>query len=131
MKGKMAERFEELRVYQQAKKLTNEIYSATKKGPFTKDFGLVDQLRRACVSIMSNIAEGFERGTRPEFARFLYIAKGSCGEARAQLEIAFDQQYLLPAEYERLRKLAQETSGMLSNLISRVKSSTTGVKKRV
>ena len=131
MKGRMAERFEELKVYQQAKKLTNEIYAATRKGAFTKDYGLADQLRRACVSVISNIAEGFERGTRPEFSRFLFIAKGSCGEVRAQLEIAFDQQYLLPADYERMKKLALETSGMLSNLALRVKTSPTGVKKKV
>src|SRR5438552_3275870 len=131
MKGKMAERFEELRVYQQAKKLTNEVYSATRKGTFVKDYGLVDQIRRASVSVMSNMAEGFERGTRPEFVRFLFIAKGSCGEIRAQLEIACDQQYLSEIEYLRIKKLAQETSGMLSNLITSVKSSTLGSKKKV
>jgi four helix bundle protein len=83
----------------------------------------VDQIRRASVSVMSNIAEGFERGTRPEFIRFLFIAKGSCGELRAQLEIARDQQYLSEADYVRLRTQARDISGMISNFISHLKNS--------
>ena len=126
----MEERFGELRVYQQAKKLTNEVYPATRKGVFSGDLGLLDQLRRAGVSVMSNIAEGFERDTRPEFIRVLFIAKGLSGEARAQLEIAFDQQYLTNEDHPRIRKLAQETSGMLSNLISSIKSTAATVKKK-
>ena len=75
MNGKVARSFEELNVYQKARELTNEVYGCTRKAPFSKDFGLVDQIRRAIVSVMSNMAEGLERGTRPEFIRFLFIAK--------------------------------------------------------
>jgi four helix bundle protein len=121
--GKVAKSFEELNVYQRAKDLTNGIYAVTRKQPFSKDFGLVDQIRRSSVSVMSNIAEGFERGTRPEFIRFLFIAKGSCGEIRAQLEIARDQQYLSEAEYSKLRDLARNVSGMTSNFIAHLKLS--------
>jgi len=86
--------FEDLDVWKKSRKLVNEIYSLTKKQRFSKDFGLVDQIRRSAVSVMSNIAEGFERGSNTEFIRFLYIAKASCGETRSHLFIAFDQGYL-------------------------------------
>ena len=89
-----AQEFEELNVYQRARELTNRVYEVTRNGAFARDFGLVDQIRRASVSIMSNIAEGFERGTNAEFVQFLYIAKGSCGEVRAQVSIAFYQKYI-------------------------------------
>ncbi|SRR5579871_46782 len=117
----MAASFEELNVYQKARQLTNEVYSLTRKIPFAKDYGLVDQVRRSSISVMSNIAEGFERGTRPEFVRFLYIAKGSCGELRSQLEIAHDQGYLSDADYKRFREVAKTVSGMIFNLISSLK----------
>jgi len=80
--------FEDLEVWKEARRLTNEIYGATRNDGFSKDFGLRDQIQRAAVSIMSNIAEGFERGGNQEFIQFLYIAKGSCGEVRAQLHVA-------------------------------------------
>ena len=80
---KVAKSFEELHIYQRARELTNVIYAMTRKGAFAGDRGLVDQIRRAAVSITSNTAEGFERGTTTEFIQFLYIAKGSCGEVPA------------------------------------------------
>jgi len=109
--------FEDLNVYQRARELTNRIYELTREGTFARDFGLVDQIRRASVSIMSNIAEGFERGTYAEFVQFLYIAKGSCGEVRAQTSIAFDQKYISAEIYEDLTDRCRRISGMLSNLI--------------
>lgn len=117
-----AESFEELHVYQRARELTNGIYRATREGPFARDYGLVDQIRRAGASIMSNIAEGFERGATTEFIQFLYIAKGSCGEVRAQLAIASDQGYLKAADYDRLHNQARRVSGMLSNFIAHLQS---------
>jgi four helix bundle protein len=117
-KGKAAESFEELHVYQRARELTNGIYAATREGTFARDYGLVDQVRRAGVSIMSNIAEGFERGSTTEFIQFLYVAKGSCGEVRAQLAIASDQGYLKMSDYDRLHDLARRVRGMLSNFIA-------------
>jgi four helix bundle protein len=77
--------FEDLEVWKSARTLTRKIYALTGKNAFSKDFGLCDQIRRASVSIMSNIAEGFERGGTQEFIQFLSIAKGSCGEVRCQL----------------------------------------------
>jgi len=123
MKGKAAESFEELHVYQRARELTNFIYAGTRQSDFTRDLGLTDQIRRASVSIMSNIAEGFERGTSTEFIQFLFIAKGSCGEVRAQLQIAQDQNYISRQEYEKLHDLARRISGMLSNFIAHLQSS--------
>ena len=105
-------------MYQRARELTNGIYAATREGSFSRDFGLVDQIRRAGVSIMSNIAEGFERGSTTEFIQFLYVAKGSCGEVRAQLAIAADQDYLGSSDYGRLHDQARRVSGMLSNFIA-------------
>ena len=87
-------KFEDLESWKKARQLTNKIYEATAEGSFTRDFGLKDQIRRASISILSNIAEGFERGGDKEFLQFLAVAKGSCGEVRAQLYIAVDQGYL-------------------------------------
>jgi len=123
MKGKAAESFEELHIYQRARELTNAVYALTREGPFCKDYGLADQIRRASVSVMSNIAEGFERGATAEFIQFLYIAKGSCGEVRAQLLIARDQNYLSVADYDRLHDLARRISGMISNFIAHLQGS--------
>lgn len=123
VKGSRVENFEDLNVYKQARDLTNKIYEITRQGLFTKDYGLRDQLRRASVSVMSNIAEGFERGTNAEFIQFLFIAKGSCGEARAQLSIAFDQKYIDKNIYESLIDQCQRISGMLNNLITYLKKS--------
>ena len=80
--------FEDLEIWQIAKGLAVKIYSLSRAPRFSKDFSLRDQMRRAAVSIMSNIAEGFERGGNQEFVQFLYIAKGSCGEVRSQLYVA-------------------------------------------
>ena len=77
--------FEDLEVWKEARRLTQEIYRLARTANFSKDFSLTDQMQRAAISMMSNIAEGFERGGNQEFSQFLYIAKGSCGELRAQL----------------------------------------------
>jgi four helix bundle protein len=112
-----ARAFEDLHVYQRARELTNSVYALTRDGKFAKDFGLADQIRRAAVSVMSNIAEGFERGSKTEMIQFLYIAKGSCGEVRAQLRVARDQNYIGETEYQQLHDLCGLTSGMMSNFI--------------
>lgn len=87
------ERFEDLVAWQKARELTKQIYLLTKSQPLSKDFGLCNQIQRASVSIMSNLAEGCERGGRPEFYQFLVIAKGSCAEIRSQLYVALDVGY--------------------------------------
>jgi four helix bundle protein len=81
-------RFEDLKVWQEATSLAVEVYAVSKNGNFSQDFGFRDQLLRAAVSIASNIAEGKERETVPEFIRYLYMAKGSAGELKTQLMIA-------------------------------------------
>ena len=123
MPGNAAKSFEELHIYQRARELTNGIYSITREGKFARDFGLANQIRRAAVSVMSNIAEGFERGTLVEFIQFLYIAKGSCGEVRSQLQVAADQQYIDEESYELLAALTRKTSAMISNFIAHLQES--------
>jgi len=115
-------RFEDLVVWQKARVLTNEIYKITKKSEFSKDLGLKDQIQRASVSIMSNIAEGFERGSKEEFIQFLYISRGSCGEVRTQLYVAKDQNYITEEEFQKLQKLAVEVSRLIYHLIESVKT---------
>lgn len=123
IKGKAAQTFEDLHIYQRARELTNQIYTITKTVEFAKDFALIDQIRRAAVSVMSNVAEGFERGSKIEFIQFLYIAKGSCGEVRAQLQIAKDLEYIPEKQYIKLYKLAQMISAMISNFIAHLQTS--------
>ena len=110
------EKFEDLIAWQKARELTKNIYKITKLGEFGKDFGLRDQIRKASVSIMSNIAEGFERGGRAEFHQFLVIAKGSCAELRSQLYVALDADYIDEKIFESLQGLAKETSKLVGGL---------------
>ena len=92
--------FEDLEIWKDARALTRAIYQLTSDSKFSKDLGLRDQIRRASVSIMSNIAEGFERGGNQEFIQFLYVAKASCGEVRSQLYVAMDQTTLIRRSLE-------------------------------
>lgn len=110
------ERFEDLIAWQKARELTKNIYKITKPGDFSKDFGLRDQIRRSSVSIMSNIAEGFERGGRSEFNQFLVYAKGSCAEFRSQLYVALDAEYIDAITFQNLDVLARETSRIVGGL---------------
>jgi four helix bundle protein len=119
----MPKSFEELPVWQKARELVQYIYDLTKKEPFCRDFSLVDQVRRASTSVMFNIAEGFERGSNTEFIQFLYISKGSSGEARTQLYVAFDQKYITPEEFKKGLSLCKDVSSQLSGLIDYLKGS--------
>ncbi len=119
----MAKYFEDLEVFRESRALTNSIYRITAAPGFSKDFGLRDQIRRAAVSVMSNVAEGFERGGNREFMQFLYIAKGSCGEVRSQLYVATDQGYLTASQSADLIVAARRLSVMISNLIEYLKGS--------
>jgi four helix bundle protein len=110
--------FEDIEAWQKARNLTREIYVVSNLGSFSKDYGLRDQIRRAGVSIMSNIAEGFERGGTREFVQFLSIAKGSSGEVRNQLYVSVDQGYIDKDTFEQLFKLATETSRMIAGLMN-------------
>lgn len=110
--------FEDLRVFQETRALVTQIYDLTRSGAFAKDYALVDQMCRAAVSILSNIAEGFERQTDSEFARSLFIAKGSCGELRAQTMVAYDQKYISTEDYENMCSQCRRISAGLFKLIS-------------
>jgi four helix bundle protein len=111
------ERFEDLICWQKARSLTNAVYDLTRLASFDKDFELIRQIRRAAVSSMSNIAEGFDRWSRKELVRFLDIAKGSTGEVRSQLYIALDQRYITPSQFESTKALSLETSKTIGGLI--------------
>ena len=113
-----ATQFEDLGVWQDARAMVKDIYRASKQRAFYLDSGLREQVRRAASSTMSNIAEGFERGSRKEFIQFLNIAKGSNGEVRSQLYIALDQEYLAADEFERLKTQAISLSRRLSRFIT-------------
>ncbi|MHC4325775.1 MAG: four helix bundle protein [Planctomycetota bacterium] len=114
--------FEDLPVWQRAKELSILVYKATAGGKLRKDYGLKDQIQRAAVSVSSNIAEGFERGSKREFIQFLYIAKGSCGELRSQLYIAKDLGYLENDYSETLINSAYNTSKQISGFIKYLKN---------
>jgi len=109
-------RFEDLIAWQKARTLTCAIYEVTRRGAFAQDYGLAGQIQRAAVSVMSNIAEGFERGSQKDFQRFLLIAKASCGEVRSQLYVALDIGYISQEEFDRLFRLASETSRVITGL---------------
>ena len=109
--------FEELDIYKRSRQLTKDIYGLTKNSRFSKDYGLKDQIQRSAVSVMSNIAEGFERKSNMEFVRFLFIAKGSCAEVRAQLTVALDQEYTNNTVYDKLYSDCKCISAMTSSLI--------------
>ena len=110
--------FEEIIAWQKARELNADIYRITNDNNlFFKDFGLRDQMRRASVSISSNIAEGFERETTKEFIRFLYIAKASAGEFRSQLYLALDLGYVSNLEFQNLNLKINDISKLLSGLI--------------
>lgn len=107
------ERFEDLRVWQESRALANELYDATQP---SNDFPFRDQMRRAAISVMNNIAEGFERQTDIDFARFLDIAKGSSGEVRSMLYLGEDRNYLNASDAQRLRAAAMQISKGIASL---------------
>lgn len=115
------ESFEDLRVWQKGIQLVKQIYLITNEGKLSKDFGLKDQLRRASVSVPTNISEGFERSSRKEYLNFLNIAKGSAGEVRSLLRVALEVGYLEQSTYSQLYNQTIELSRMLSNQIQSIK----------
>lgn len=114
------ERFEDLQIWQMARDLSVAVYSLTKDGEFSKDWGLRDQIQRASVSVMSNIAEGFERYSRQEFKQFLSIARGSCAEVRSQIQLAQSLGYVAESDcstiYEKCIVLSRSIGGLRSSL---------------
>jgi len=116
-------RFEDIEVWQKARQLTKRIYAVSNKGAFARDFGLRDQIRRASISVMSNIAEGYERGGTRESIQFLSAAKGSGGEVRSQLYAALDQEYLDVRTLEEISEMAKEVNRMITGLMNYLRKS--------
>ncbi|NCB00521.1 MAG: four helix bundle protein [Clostridia bacterium] len=116
-------KFEDIEAWQLAREMTKMIYAISNDGAFARDFGLRDQIRRASVSIMSNIAEGFERGGDKEFFQFVSLAKGSSGEVRAQLYVALDAGYIDQQTFSRLSDMATQINRMLAGLMKYLRSS--------
>ena len=109
--------FQELNVWQKAKDLAVYVYKVSREGKFSKDFGLRDQIRRAAVSIPSNIAEGDELNSDKQSIRFFYIAKGSSAEVLTQAIIAKEIGYLVEDNFEHIKCECEMISRMLSRLI--------------
>lgn len=124
-------RFEEIEAWQTARRLANLSYELTESNPFAKDFGLKDQIRRAAVSVMSNIAEGFESHTQALFIDFLGRAKGSAGEVRSQLYLALDRHDLTQRQFDEAYRLAEQASRQIYRLMMYLKaqSNTTRVRE--
>lgn len=111
------ERFEDIEAWKKARTLVGHIYKVTNDGKFTKDFELRNQIRRASISIMLNIAEGFARRTDKEFAQFLFVAHGSIAEIQSALYVAMDQNYVSREQFRVLYDQCNEISKMISGLI--------------
>ncbi|MDO9026260.1 MAG: four helix bundle protein [bacterium] len=122
-------KFEEVDIWKKSRELTKRIYEASRKGLFAKDYALGDQIRRASVSIMSNIAEGFNRGGNKELVQYLAIAKGSAAEIQSQLYVALDQQYISKEEFNDLYDLTDQiAAGIFSFIVYLNKSNIKGIK---
>ncbi len=111
-------RFEEIEAWKTARQLTNIVYGLGSQPGFNRDFGLRDQIRRACVSVMSNIAEGFESRTDVQFINFLGMAKASAGEVRAQLYVALDQKYITEEQFKESCSLAETCARQIAKFMS-------------
>ena len=111
------QKFEDIESWKAGREAVRLIYMASMVEPFSKDFALCNQIRRAAISIISNIAEGFERGGNKEFLNFLSIAKGSCGEVRCQLYVALDCSYVSDEQFQIISEKLLETSRLISGLM--------------
>lgn len=123
------ERFEDILAWQKARVLTQKVYACTKQSLFARDFGLRDQIQRASVSTMANIAEGFERGGDREFIQFLSTSKGSSGEVRSHLYVALDQNYVTQEQFTELFGQAEEVSRLTSGFMTYLQQSNVGGNK--
>jgi four helix bundle protein len=111
------ERFEDIKAWQKGRQLCKLVYAATKVAPFNRDYALCNQMRRAAISVVSNIAEGFESQNDRTFVKYLYMARASSGEVRAQAYIALDQEYISNETFQKIRSLADETSRLIASFI--------------
>ena len=117
------ERFEDIEAWKTAREATRLVYEISSNEKFARDFALVNQIRRAVISILSNIAEGFERSGNKEFLQFLAVAKGSCGEVGAQLYVAFDQKYIDETKFKETAERLSETSRLIAGFMKYLQQS--------
>ncbi|MBP1697026.1 MAG: ribosomal protein [Deltaproteobacteria bacterium] len=115
------ERFEEIQAWQEARKLTKKIYDLTNQLPFRRDVKLCGQIRDASVSIMGNIAEGFDRQSKKEFIRFLDIASSSGSEVQSHLYVALDQKYISDENFQETYTQARKTKSLINGFIAYLK----------
>jgi four helix bundle protein len=111
------ERFEDIQGWQEARLLTKKIYELANKLPFKRDRGLCSQIQQASVSIMANIAEGFDRQSKKEFSRFLYYASGSASETQSHLYVALDQKYISDVDFQETYNQARKTKSLINGFI--------------
>ncbi len=115
------ERFEDIQSWQEARILTKRVYGITKEVPFRRDTALCGQIQRASVSIVANIAEGFDRQSRKEFVQFLYYASASASEVQSHLYVALDQHYISEQEFEIAYEQAKKTKSLINGFIAYLK----------
>ena len=123
-------RFEDIEAWQTARQLANLIYNLTEQGAFARNYGLRDQIRRAAISVMSNIAEGFESRTQSLFIDLLGRAKGSSGEIRSQLYIALDRKYITQAQFDQAYDLADKCSRQIYRFMMYLESQPNALRVR-
>ena len=114
--------FEDIKAWQDSRILVREVYAVTATGAWSRDYGLRDQIRRAAVSIMNNIAEGFARGSQAEFRRFLDFSRGSCAEVQSLLYVALDIGYLELSDFQRLRLMTTAPAAKIAGLAQAISS---------
>lgn len=119
----LVKRFEDLEAWQAARQLAHTVYKVTEEGPFRRDFGLVDQVRRASVSIMNNIAEGFDSGSSTEFAQFLGYARRSDSEVQSCLYVALDRGHMTPGIFQQVHGETERVRGLVAGLIRYLRTS--------
>ncbi|HVZ65947.1 MAG TPA: four helix bundle protein [Lacunisphaera sp.] len=116
-------RFEDLEGWKKAREQSREIYGLTRAGPLARDFALRDQIRRATISVMANVAEGFGRGRNREFIQFLGHARGSAAEVKSHLYLALDSEAIAQPVFDRLYRLASESEALISGLMRYLQNS--------
>jgi four helix bundle protein len=116
------ERFEDIKAWQAGRTLTQAVYSATCEEPFARDYRLRDQIQGAAISILANIAEGFDSDTNPEFIRFLGYARRSASEVQSLLYVALDLAYVTPSDFDRLYEQARSTKALVGGLVRYLKA---------
>jgi four helix bundle protein len=130
-KKERIDKFEDLIAWLKARELTKEVYQISQKGAFARDFGLAGQIQRASVSIMSNVAEGFERGGRSEFHQFLSVAKASCAEVRSLLYVALDVKYIDKSKFRKIMDKAKEVGRVVGGLRASVEKQKKAQSERI